>query len=128
MHSTTMVPAGPRERLVEVGVDALGDAELVALLLGTGHSTESALVVATRMLADHGGLTGLARAGVGEFASRRGIGTAKGARVAAARDQSPHDDQPLERAERHIRGGQGEDAEKGQPSDAFERLFNARGG
>ncbi len=76
--------AGPRERLAEMGVDALGDAELVALLLGTGQPAESAHVMAQRLLEEHGGLEGLARAGAGELAARRGVGAAKGARIAAA--------------------------------------------
>lgn len=69
---------------MDVGIDALGDAELVALLLGTGHCTESVEVLAQRLLEEHGGLEGLARAGAGELAVRRGIGMAKGARIAAA--------------------------------------------
>jgi DNA repair protein RadC len=76
--------AGPRERLADVGIDALGDAELVALLLGTGHAAESVHVLAHRLLDEHGGVVGLARAGVGELSIRRGVGAAKGARIAAA--------------------------------------------
>jgi DNA repair protein RadC len=76
--------AGPRERLADVGVDSLGDAELVALLLGTGHPDESVDVLAHRLLEEQGGVEGLARAGVGELAGRRGVGLAKGARIAAA--------------------------------------------
>jgi DNA repair protein RadC len=75
---------GPRERLVDVGIDALSNAELVALLLGTGHPTESVDVLAQRLLEEQGGLEGLARAGAGELAVRRGVGMVKGARIAAA--------------------------------------------
>jgi DNA repair protein RadC len=84
MSSLASITTGPRERLVDVGVDALGDAELIALLLGTGHGAESVEVLAHRLLEEHGGLDGLARAGVGELSVRRGIGVAKGARIAAA--------------------------------------------
>jgi len=84
MSSVAPFVAGPRERLVEVGIDALGDAELLALLLGTGHATEPVEILAHRLLEEQGGLEGLARAGVGELAVRRGVGTAKGARIAAA--------------------------------------------
>ncbi len=76
--------AGPRERLADAGIDSLGDADLVALLLGTGHAEESVLVLAQRLLEEQGGIDGLARAGVGELACRRGVGVAKGARLAAA--------------------------------------------
>ena len=84
MTPAVLFATGARERLVDVGVDALGDAEIVALLLGTGHPAESVEVLASRLLDEHGGITGLARAGVGELSARRGIGTAKGARIAAA--------------------------------------------
>jgi DNA repair protein RadC len=77
-------PPGPRERLVNAGVEALSDAELVALLLGTGSAAEPVQVVAARLLEDRGGLAGLAHAGVGELASQLGVGFAKGARLLAA--------------------------------------------
>jgi DNA repair protein RadC len=76
--------SGPRERLVEVGVESLLDNELLALLLGTGSARESVSVLAARLLEEHGTLEGLARAGVGELSRRRGLGWAKAARVAAA--------------------------------------------
>ncbi len=75
---------GPRERLADAGIDVLGDVELLALLLGTGWATESVNVLAQRLLEEHGGLVGLARAGAGELSARRGVGLAKGARIAAA--------------------------------------------
>jgi DNA repair protein RadC len=78
------VPPDPRERLFEAGVDALGDAELIALLLGTGGAGQPVGVVAADVLARHGGLCGLARAGVGELAVSGGVGVAKAARIAAA--------------------------------------------
>jgi len=84
MSSTTFANPGPRERLSDLGIDALGDAELIALLLGTGHAGESVQVLAHRLLEEQGGIEGLARAGVGELAVRRGVGGAKGARIAAA--------------------------------------------
>src|SRR5580692_10572633 len=75
---------GPRERLVEVGIESLPDNDLLALLLGTGTASESVDVLAVRLLEEHGTLEGLARAGVGELSARRGVGRAKAARVAAA--------------------------------------------
>jgi DNA repair protein RadC len=79
----TMAP-GARERAIEVGVDALGDAELVALVLGTGCAGLPVGVLAAQLLEDHGGIGGLARAGLGELADRSGVGPAKGSRLAAA--------------------------------------------
>jgi DNA repair protein RadC len=75
---------GPRERLIEVGVESLSDEELVALLLGTGNAAEPVGVLAVRLLEEAGGVAGLARAGVGELTARSGVGRAKGARLAAA--------------------------------------------
>jgi DNA repair protein RadC len=75
---------GARERAVDVGVEGLGDGDLVALVLGTGHAAESVGVLAAALLEEHGGVSGLARAGLGELAARRGVGRAKGARIAAA--------------------------------------------
>jgi DNA repair protein RadC len=75
---------GPRERAVRVGLDCLGDAELVAIVLGTGCSGHPVGQLAAALLDECGGVAGLARAGLGELAARQGIGPAKGARLAAA--------------------------------------------
>jgi DNA repair protein RadC len=74
----------PRERLAEHGPDALRDAELLALVLRHGHAGSSALALAERLLAEHGGLTGLASARVDDLARRAGMGPAKSASVVAA--------------------------------------------
>jgi DNA repair protein RadC len=76
--------AGPRERAIAAGVEALGDAELVAVVLGTGCTGLPVGVLAVMLLEEHGGLAGLARAGVGELVQRAGVGAAKGTRLAAA--------------------------------------------
>jgi DNA repair protein RadC len=74
----------PRERLDALGSDVLSDAELLALLLRTGGRGADALAVASDLLARHGGLSGLARAGGRELASSPGVGPAKSASVHAA--------------------------------------------
>jgi DNA repair protein RadC len=76
--------SGPRERAVAIGVDHLSDEELIAIVLGTGCAGVPVTVLAALLLAEHGGVGGLARAGIGELAQRAGVGTAKGARIAAA--------------------------------------------
>src|ERR1700722_3548578 len=76
--------AGARERAVEDGLEALGDAELVALVLGTGRAGEPVAVLGAALLEESGGVGGLSRAGLGELAARRGLGPAKAARLAAA--------------------------------------------
>jgi DNA repair protein RadC len=75
---------GPRERAAQVGVECLGDAELVAIVLGTGCVGLPVGILAAALLDEHGGVGGLARAGLGELSRRSGVGAAKGARLAAA--------------------------------------------
>lgn len=82
MQETTW--AGPRERAVEAGVESLGDAELVAIVLGTGCAGLPVTVLAAELLELHGGVGGLARTGIGDLADHPGMGQAKGARLAAA--------------------------------------------
>jgi DNA repair protein RadC len=85
MSMTMNEPAsGPRERAALLGVEHLGDAELVAILLGTGCTGLPVAVLAAMLLEEHGGVCGLARAGLGELAQRAGMGVAKGARLVAA--------------------------------------------
>jgi DNA repair protein RadC len=76
--------SGPRERAIEDGLDALGDAELIALVLGTGRAGEPVSVLAAALIEESGGVAGLSRAGLGELAARRGLGLAKAARLAGA--------------------------------------------
>ena len=84
MATAQEVPAGPRERALSRGVEALGDAELVAIVLGTGYRGVPVGVLAAMLVEEHGGLAGLARAGLGELIDRAGVGMAKGTRLAAA--------------------------------------------
>ncbi len=75
---------GPRERLVMHGAASLSDAELVAVLLGTGYSGESVEVVAARLLARAGGLHGLQRLRGPELEAQPGVGLTKACRLRAA--------------------------------------------
>jgi DNA repair protein RadC len=74
----------PRERLYQSGADALADAELLALQLGSGRRGRSAVEVARELLAEYGSLAGVAAREVSELARRPGVGRAKAARLAAA--------------------------------------------
>jgi DNA repair protein RadC len=74
----------PRERLHNQGVEALSAAELLALVLRHGRRGESALGLGTALLAEFGGLAGIARARPEELAARCGIGPAKAAALVAA--------------------------------------------
>lgn len=74
----------PRERLLRLGPDALTDAELLGLLLGTGRPGVNAVDLARLLLAEHGGLSGLTAADPTALARTAGVGVGKAARVAAA--------------------------------------------
>ena len=74
----------PREKLLVHGARALGDNELVALVLGSGCHQRGALAVANGLLAARGGLHGLVQAGCDDLTRVPGIGPARAARMVAA--------------------------------------------
>jgi len=74
----------PRERLYHKGADALADAELLAIQLGTGVRGKSAVDVARELLVQYGSLSRLAARSVAELAGVAGVGRAKAVRLAAA--------------------------------------------
>ena len=75
----------PREKLLHKGKDALSDAELVAILIGSGSRNESAVALSKRILAsvDHN-LNALGKLSVGQLMKFKGIGEAKAVSIAAA--------------------------------------------
>jgi len=74
----------PREKLDRHGVTALGDNELVAVLIGHGTERRSALALADEVLALTGGVHGLLRAQRDDFLKIPGIGPAHASRLQAA--------------------------------------------
>ena len=76
----------PRERLLRRGARALGDAELLAVLLGTGVSGLSAVALAARLLSRCGGIAGLLSGEPDAVLAERGVGPAKLAVILAARE------------------------------------------
>lgn len=72
----------PRERLLAAGSDALSDAELLAVVLGTGVRGRTAVDVAREALARFGGVAALLAAGH-DLMSTPGVGRARFARLAA---------------------------------------------
>jgi len=74
----------PRERLYHKGPEALADAELLAIQLGTGVPGQSAVDVARDLLAQYGSLSSLAGLGVTELAAVHGVGRVRAVRLAAA--------------------------------------------
>jgi len=74
----------PRERLYWHGPEALADAELLAIQLGSGTRGRSAVDVAREMLSAYGSLAEVAARDASELARVAGVGPAKAARLAAA--------------------------------------------
>ncbi len=73
----------PREKLERGGPQALGDNELLALLIGHGTAQVTALAVANRLLAAANGVHGLTRLHREEMSSVPGVGAAVTARIMA---------------------------------------------
>jgi DNA repair protein RadC len=88
MHLSEDPPApsssGPRERALLEGVASLGDADLLAVLLGSGLASCPVALVAAGVLERTGGLEGLARLGPAAIAEHSGVGPAKALRIAAS--------------------------------------------
>ena len=74
----------PRERLARVGPQSLSTAELLAIILRIGAGGENVLTMANRILSEHSGLAGLARADFNQLQEIRGLGPAKCAQLLAA--------------------------------------------
>jgi DNA repair protein RadC len=74
----------PREKLRTLGPGALSNAELLAILLRVGNRNESAVQLATRVLAKGGGLKNLPALSLEELEDHRGIGPAKAVMIKAA--------------------------------------------
>lgn len=82
----------PREKLAAQGAAALSDAELLAVLLGTGTGRTPVLDLAGGLLERFGGLRGLLAAGQQSLLRHHGLGPAKAATLLAV----------LELARRHL--------------------------
>ncbi len=75
----------PREKLLEHGRRALTDAELLAILIGSGSRDESAVELCRRILHDkNNDLHTLSRLSVSELCQYKGIGEAKAIGIIAA--------------------------------------------
>lgn len=94
----------PREKLLMKGTSALSDAELIAILIGSGTAKLSAVDVAKKVLAHvENNLDNLAKLSVKELMKAKGIGEAKAITIVAAmelgrrrKDQSPEDKPKIE--------------------------------
>lgn len=88
----------PREKLIRKGERSLSDAELLAIVLGAGSRTESALQLSQRILHESGGLENLSEMSVPELCRKfHGIGPARASQLKAS----------LELSRRHLRTSTG---------------------
>ena len=74
----------PRERLIAKGSSALGNAELLAILLRTGSGNKNVLEMSHELLAAAGNLTELSAMSIDKMQAIGGIGKNKAATVTAA--------------------------------------------
>lgn len=75
----------PREKLLQKGITALSDAELIAILIGSGTKTLSAVEVARLILQSVGNnLHELAKLSVKDLMKTKGIGEAKAISIVSA--------------------------------------------
>lgn len=79
----------PREKLLHKGKRSLSDAELIAILIGSGSRNESAVDLAKRILkSTKDNLTELSRLSVKDLTAFKGIGEAKAISIVAALELS----------------------------------------
>ena len=112
LEEARAVTIRPRERIYNVGVGVMSDAELLALLLGAGTQGHQSLHTAQQLLARFDGVGGLARAHITDLRNESGIGTARAAVLSSAlelgrRSLGPRAERPrlrlAEDVDRHYR-------------------------
>ncbi|MFW5887066.1 MAG: RadC family protein [Bacteroidota bacterium] len=75
----------PREKLIKKGINVLSDAELLAILIGSGNHDETAVDVAKRILAmGNNNLNELGKKNLADFMKLKGIGPAKAVTIVSA--------------------------------------------
>ena len=75
----------PREKMASLGAEALTNAELLAILIGSGSTEESAVDLMKRLLADcNNNLNTLGKMSIRELCLYKGIGEAKAITILAA--------------------------------------------
>lgn len=74
-----------RERLERLGAESLSNAELLAILIGTGNAEQDAVQLMQRILSDcHNNLNSLGKMTLAELQAYKGIGPAKAISILAA--------------------------------------------
>ena len=90
----------PREKLERLGPSALSDAELLAILVGSGSTKEDAVSLMKRILADcNNNLNTLGKMSIHDLCKYNGVGPAKAITIMAACElgKRRQDTQPEER-------------------------------
>jgi DNA repair protein RadC len=75
--STQSISLMPREKLLQFGVEALSDAELLAIFLRTGTRNLPVLDLSQKLLNEFGSFYHLINSSHDEFCKKQGLGTAK---------------------------------------------------
>lgn len=99
----------PREKMMQKGAEALSDAELLAILIGSGNTEESAVSLMQRTLAScNNDLNRLGKWEVRDFSRFKGLGPAKSVTIMAAlelgkrRKLQEHSERPVIRSSQDI--------------------------
>lgn len=104
----------PREKLMQKGKQALTDAELIAILIGSGYKDKTAVDVAKSLLQEAGNdLATLAKYSLKQLTKTKGIGEAKAISIVAA----------LELGRRRKTSERPQVPKVTQSSDAFDYLY-----
>lgn len=75
----------PREKLINFGAETLSNAELLAILIGSGSTRETAVELMKRVLADcKNNLNTLGKLSITDLTTYMGIGEAKAVTILAA--------------------------------------------
>ena len=75
----------PREKMLKHGFSALSNAELMAILIGSGNTSESAVELSRRILSDYkNNLDAIGKSSVDQLTIYNGIGEAKSINILAA--------------------------------------------
>ena len=105
----------PREKMLIKGRETLSDAELVAILLGSGNKKETAVDLSRRILSDvDNNLIKLSQLSIGNMMQYDGVGEAKAVTIAAA----------LELGRRRRFAEAAQKAKISNSSDAFEYFYS----
>jgi DNA repair protein RadC len=106
----------PREKMASKGRSALSDAELVAILIGSGNWNESAVELSKRILKEvNNNLSDLAKLSIEDLKKFKGIGEAKAISIVAALELG-----------RRRKGESTEKKEKITTSKQVHRLFRSQ--